>query len=329
MSTNLNMNNSISLSGTQDNNAQILNDIQSLQDIEQQLFNSLEEKQNLTPSQQEQIIKKINDISNMRINLYQTLSNVNNYFSTTLSNSRGTLSEQTTAIGIVESELNKSKERLRLLEVEKNNKIRLIEINNYFGEKYAEHSDLMKIIVCVLFPVLILAILNKKGFLPNTFYYILIVIIIVIGSVFFWRRFFSIVSRDSMNYQEYAWGFDPNSAPQPSSITSSDPWSVNMGPLPGTCVGDACCSTGLTWDASLNQCSIPTSSTSTSNSSSSSSIATNAAPITNSSSGQTQESFVNNILTKSAGNFKKPDIMLGTQNIVPSEGNSFIHTGKF
>jgi hypothetical protein len=327
MSTNLNTNNSISLSGTQDNNAQILNDIQSLQDIEQQLFNSLEEKQDLTPSQQEQIIKKINDISNMRINLYQTLSNVNNYFSTTLSNSRGTLSEQTTAIGIVENELNKSKERLSSLEEEKNNKIRLIEINNYFGEKYAEHSDLMKIIVYVLFPVLILAILNKKGFLPDTFYYILIVIIIVIGSVFFWRRLFSILSRDSMNYQEYEWGFDPNKAPQPSSVTSTDPWSVKMGPLPGTCIGDACCSTGLIWDASLNQCSIPTSGTS-------SSVATNAAPITSlmnsfNSAIQTQESFVNNILAKSAANFKKPDVILGSQNVVPLDSNSFIHSGKF
>jgi hypothetical protein len=192
----------------------------------------------------------------------------------------------------------------------------------------------MKIIVCVLFPVLILAILNKKGFLPNTFYYILIVIIIIIGSVFFWRRFFSILSRESMNYQEYTWGFDPNSAPQPSTITSSDPWSVNMGPLPGTCVGDSCCSTGLTWDASLNQCTIPASSTSVSNSSSSTNVASNASPITSlmnsfNSTGQTQESFVNNILTKSVGIFKKPDIMLSSQNIVPSEGNSFIHSGKF
>lgn len=328
MSTSLNTINSTSLSGTQDNNAQILNDIQSLQDIEQQLFNSLDENPNLTPSQQEEIVKKINDISNMRINLYQTLSNVNNYFSTTLSNSRGTLSEQTAAIGIVENELNKSKNKLRVMKEEKNNKIRLIEINNYFGEKYAEHSNLMKIIVCVLFPVLILAILNKKGFLPNIIYYILIVIIIVIGSILFFRRLFSIWSRDSMNYQEYNWAFDPNNAPK-SGSSSTDPWSVKMGPLPGTCIGDACCSTGLSWDASLNQCTVPTIGSKIS-------VATNAAPVTSfmnsfNSAIQTQESFVNNVFTKSASaaNFKKPDVMLGSPTVVPSQGNSFINFGKF
>jgi len=329
MSTSLNTINSTSLSGTQDNNAQILNDIQSLQDIEQQLFNSLDENQNLTPSQQEQIIKKINDISNMRINLYQTLSSVNNYFSTTLSNSRGTLSEQTAAIGIVENELNNSKNKLRVLKEEKNNKIRLIEINNYFGEKYAEHSNLMKIIVWVLFPVLILAILNKKGFLPNTFYYILIVIIIIIGSIFFFRRLFSIWSRDTMNYQEYNWAFDPNNAPKTGSTTTTDPWSIKMGPLPGTCIGDACCSTGLSWDSSLNQCTVSTSG-------SSSSVATNAAPITSfmnsfNSAIQSQESFVNNVFTKSAAeaNYKKQDVILGSPTVVPSQGNSFINFGKF
>ena len=43
---------------SQDNNIQILNDIQSLQDIEQQLFNSLEENPNLSSDQQKQIIQK-------------------------------------------------------------------------------------------------------------------------------------------------------------------------------------------------------------------------------------------------------------------------------
>ena len=56
----------------QQNNEQLLNDIQSLQTMEQQLFNSLETNPNLTTSQQQQIVEKMNQISNMRINLYKT-----------------------------------------------------------------------------------------------------------------------------------------------------------------------------------------------------------------------------------------------------------------
>jgi hypothetical protein len=234
------------------NNEQILNDIQSLQQMEQQLFNNLETNTSLTPAQQQEIVEKMNQISNMRINLYQTLSGVNTFFQSALSSSVGTLQEQTVAIGIVENELNKAKKQLKALEAEKNNKIRLVEINDYYGDKYAEHSQLMKIIIFTLVPVIILAILNNKGILPNMIYYGLLAIICIIGGYFFWTRYFSIITRDNMNYQEYDWYFNANSAPTTSSTTTSDPWLSNMDL--GTCIGQSCCSTGQTWDPTINQC---------------------------------------------------------------------------
>lgn len=242
------------LPNIQENNEQILNDIQSLQQMEQQLFSSLESNPNLTTAQQQQIIEKMNQLSNMRVNLYKTLSGVNNYFENALTSSIGSLKEQVVAIDIIESELNRSKKRLELLEEEKNNKIRLVEINSYFGDKYAEHSQLMKIIIFTLIPVIILALLNNKGILPNTVYYILLIIISFIGAYFFWRRFASIIMRDNMNYQEYNWYFNPKStgSSSTSSTTSIDPW--DNGLKWATCIGDACCSSGLTYDANVNQC---------------------------------------------------------------------------
>jgi hypothetical protein len=235
----------------QENNEQILNDIQSLQKMEQQLFSNLESNPNLSTTEQKKIIEKMNQLSNMRVNLYKTLSGVNNYFESALNTSIGSLKEQVIAIGIVEDELNRAKKRLEVLEEEKNNKIRLVEINSYYSDKYAEHSNLMKIIIFTLVPVLILAFLNNKGLLPNTVYYVLIVIIASIGAYFFWQRMASIWMRDNMNYQEYVWAFDPSTAPSGSS-SSSDPWdgSINI----GTCIGDACCSPGLVYDNNINQC---------------------------------------------------------------------------
>ena len=94
------------------NNEQILNDIQTLQEMEKKLLNNLEANADkLTPQQQEQIVEKMNQISNMRINLYQTLSGVNNFFQDALSSSIGTLQQQTVAIDIIENELNQSKRR--------------------------------------------------------------------------------------------------------------------------------------------------------------------------------------------------------------------------
>ena len=128
---------------SQQTNEQILNDIQTLQTMEQQLFSNLENNPNLNTEQQQEIIEKMNQLSNMRINLYQTLSGVNNYYQNALTTTSGTLEDQTAAIYIVESELNKSKQKLDMLDAEKSNKIRLVEINNYYGDKYAEHGELM------------------------------------------------------------------------------------------------------------------------------------------------------------------------------------------
>ena len=263
------------------NNQQILSDIESLQSIEQDLFNNLENNPNLTTQQQTKIIDKINNVSNMRINLYQTLSGINNYFQGAMTSSQGILQDQSAAISIVETELNKAKRRLKLLEEEKNNKIRLVEINNYYGDKYSEHSNLMKIIIAMLIPIIILTILNSKGILPSPIFYILVGLISFVGAIYFWKRMISIYMRDHMNYQEYDFPFDASTAPAPgTSTTTSDPW-LTTTPVTGTCVGSACCSTSQTYDASSNLC------------------------VDN-----TTETFINNVFTKNSYNYKKPDFTL-------------------
>ena len=288
-------------------NDQLITDIQSLQTMEQELFSSLENNPNLTNEQQQKIVEKMNQLSNMRINLYQTLSGVNNYYQNALTSSQGTLKDQTTAIYIVESELNQSKRRLELLNAEKSNKVRLVEINNYYGDKYAEHGNLMKIIIFTLVPIIILALLNNKDILPNSIYYILVVIIALIGGYFFWIRFASIITRDNMDYQSYDWYFDPTGAPTASG-SGEDPWMSTLDY--GTCIGDACCSPGLVYDFSLNQCVVPSSATTT----------TTESFIT--------EGMVQSVLTKSDPNKKyKGDVMLNS-TVNPSTSNSFIYKNK-
>lgn len=282
------------LPNVQENNETILNDIQSLQQTEQQLFSNLETNQNISSAEKQKIIEKMNQLSSMRVNLYKLLNGVNDYFENAMNNSIDSLKEQTVAINIVENELNQAKKRLKILEEEKNNKVRLVEINNYYSDKYEEHSQLMKIVIFILMPIIILTILNRKGVLPTSIYTILMMIIAAIGGYFFWRRFASIIMRDNMNYQEYTWYFNPNSVSTgtttTSSDTNSDPWSSTS--ATGACVGDACCSGGMTFDASTNKCV--------------------------DSSSVTTETFVNNVLTKtqySKDNFNNTDSLTSANNI--------------
>lgn len=303
------------------NNSQILNDIQSLQNLETQLFSSLESNTNLSTSQQQEIVTKINDLSKMRINLYQTINGLNSYFQSALHNSRGTLDQQAAAIQIVENELNTSKRRLRALEEAKNNKIRLVEINEYYGDKYAEHAELMKLIIYTLIPLIIITVIYNMGFLPNVIYYALIIIIALIAGVLFWYRVWSIWSRDRMNYQAYDWKFNPSNVPT-SSTTTSDPW-VSLNSL-GTCVGNACCSEGLVYDDTLNVCINPSADTSKIAASSLSMKS-----ITQGLDNYAQKTMISEALTNRLSKNNKPDVMLGGDNVKPNNSESFINYSKF
>lgn len=229
----------------------ILNDIQSLQQLEQEMFQNLDNNTNLTTQQKKQIVDKINNISKMRINLYETLGDINQYYHKSLLSSQDTLVEQTTAIRVVERELNRLKNRLSALEEEKNNKMRLVQINAYYSEKYEEQSQLMKYLLFTMIPLIILIIFYNKGFLPSKVFYALVVIISFIGGWFIVKTWISIVSRHNMNYQEYDWQFDPNSVSSGKTTDGdNDPWSADM----GTCVGAECCSENQTYDSVNNIC---------------------------------------------------------------------------
>jgi hypothetical protein len=112
--------------------------------------------------------------------------------------------------------------------------------------------------------------------------------------------------RDNMNYQEYDFYFDPNTAPVGPTTDGDDPWLSLK--IPGTCVGEYCCSDGLTWNSDINQC-VGSSTVTASSSTTTESFVT--------------ESMVNNVLTKKQNGKYKDDVNIG--NIQESSNKNFIN----
>jgi hypothetical protein len=285
-----------------DTNDNIIADINSLQQIEAGLFKTLETNTNLKREEYEDVINKINSISQMRLKLYETLSNVNSLYKNTVSNSQETLYQQLFAIGIVEKQLDETKDRLNELKSTKNDKLRLVKINDYYGDKYNEHTILMKYVIIMLVPIIILSYMFNKGFIPRFLFFILLGIITIIGSIFIVTRLVSIWSRDNMNYQEYTWGFNPKSAPGVITGDNKNPW-LTSGSI-GTCVGDNCCTDGMIYDTVLDKC-VYDNKTSTQS------------PSTGNTSKIATETFINNILTKKSNLSEKPDVTLSSE-VMPS-----------
>jgi hypothetical protein len=79
-------------------------------------------------------------------------------------------------------------------------------------------------------------------------------LIIVIGAIILGYQILDLSNRDNMNWDEYNWYFNRESAPSDSTTTTaSDPWTTPS----LTCVGEECCiNNGLVYDSSLNICVI-------------------------------------------------------------------------
>jgi hypothetical protein len=144
-----------------------------------------------------------------------------------------------------------------LLEEQKNNKIRLVEINTYYGKQYNAHKEIMQIIVFMCIPILILTVLANKGFIPSKLNIIITGIIIIFGLTVIGYKIIDISNRDNINYDEYNWYFNKEDAPPINGsigdIDGTGPWDIPS----IVCVGAQCCNTNSNYDEIQNKC-IPT-----------------------------------------------------------------------
>ena len=241
----------------QGRNDQIIDQIKTLQSTEMKLYDSLESR-SLNSDQQGQIIDRINQISQMRMQLYASLKDMYSYYQQDVSDSRNTMNQQMVSVDVIENELNDSKRRLNLLQAQKNNKIRLVEINTFYGKQYDAHKQIMQIVAIICIPVLILTVLANKGIIPPKLNTLMVGIIIIIGLFIIGAKIIDLSNRDNMNFDEYDWYFNKDEAPTTSTeentnTDGSDPWETPT----YTCSGAECCYDNSTYDEIQNKC-IPT-----------------------------------------------------------------------
>ena len=249
--------NNLQLNNTNMNNlnsaqSDTLADIQNLQTIESEIQNNLETRLaqgDLTTDEANTMTDQINSIATMRMNLYNSLGSYNEFYKTNLQFANNTLYQQTQILNILESKLNDNRKKILALAENKNNNVRLAEINTYYGEKYKAQTKFMKIIIVLILPVLITAILVKKDIIPYIVFKVVSVIVGIITFFFLTYQLYFFSSRNNMQYKETNYTFNNTIDTSGNNTNDKDPWFVDF-----TCTGSNCCSTGMTFDKKLNQC---------------------------------------------------------------------------
>ncbi|MDA9216340.1 hypothetical protein N9O88_00765 [bacterium] len=253
---------------SEDRQVSLLSDITKLQTMESNLYKKLEAADANNSSQDEQnaMVAKINELSNMRMSLFEEIDKMYKSVQGRVSQSRIDLTNQLTVSGVMEQELNKAKRNLNLLQANKDNKMRLVEINTYYSNKYQAQTGLMKLIILVCIPLLVLAILAKKQILPRRVSTFLIWAVLIIGGILIIRKFLDINSRNNMSFQEYDWRWSPPSddgqtvlqydeAQFQGAVQSAEDDATDAASAMGLgCIGAECCSTGTYYDSDKNEC---------------------------------------------------------------------------
>jgi hypothetical protein len=263
---------SASINSLQEGQNQTIQNVKTLQDTENGLYKQLEAAiaANSDTATQDQIIAQINKIKDMRVSQFSSLNNMSDELKKNVS---GTLNkfidEMSDSVVVVQNELNKSDERLNKIEELKNNKLRMAEINTYYGKQYRENAKTMKTIIYVCVPIIILLILKKKQLLPEAILNTLITLILIIGGVIILKKVVTnTFMRDNMNYDEIN-QLIATSTPDSETVIQYD-----MRELKGTnilndidadagylasklgfaCIGSSCCSDGMMFDKTEKKC---------------------------------------------------------------------------
>ena len=216
------------------------------------------------------ITNAINSLSNSRVTMFDAISKASEVLSDGVTNSRSELIQQLTLAGVVEDQMNQSKKSLITLQSNNDTALRLVEINTYYGKRYAAQSTLMKLIILICVPLLILIILKKKGILPELISNYAIGITIAFGGFFIIRATWDIMTRSNMDFDSYAWGDESPDAQAPSVWQYNKDHMFNFdNPLKtlfanlGLCLGSNCCANGMYFDNAQQRCTTTSSANTT------------------------------------------------------------------
>jgi hypothetical protein len=249
---------------SQDYYSIIMNNIRTLQTKEEQLYSDLN-KYSTSDATKNKIVDDINNLSNERIELYNILENNSLFMQNLVETSKNDIKNEKVTLEIIEGELSNIKEKYNGIKNGHINKLRMVEINTYYSKKYKAYSNIMIIIIVICIPILILAILAKKGLLHSNITSGISMFIILIGSFYIVTRIYDLYIRNNMNYDQYDFSFDANQQLKEDTgngknisqvlktefkdVIDSTKNKLNFG-----CIGSECCSDGMSYDKQLNIC---------------------------------------------------------------------------
>jgi len=238
-----------------------------------------------TKTSQKELIDKINDVSNARVAMFRSLNQMYDNSVRSSVNSRNDLVHQITALKLVEDELKNAKRHINRMKEDRDNKLRMAELNMYQSDRFDAYVKFLKLVLFVVLPtILIYVLLNIQFFTsPESDSSLRLVmkdlLIIVMAAFLVYGTYRIIISaydlsmRNNMNFNSYDFAFDQGDVgvsviqydeEQDKKIEAEFDADVgdvqrgvsNLGKViqDAGCIGQECCASGTIYNKQKHKC---------------------------------------------------------------------------
>ena len=209
-------------------------------------------------SQQQKILNNIDELQQLKISLYNNISQDYASVQADLVETRDNLVNDVAMTNVLNGEIGNINSTLSNLKNTRNEKVRIAEINNYYSSKYDTQTNIMKTIVYFCIPILILGILIKKGLMSQSIGMSIIGILVAILIIVLFFQLVDVMNRDNTVYDEYNWKFDPKNAMVTNNGNSAQDQPKLNKNNGNVCIGQECCppgnTSGISWNTSTQLC---------------------------------------------------------------------------
>ena len=263
----------------------LIDNIQSLQNMEKQLYSDLESVTQNDIDEQARLIDKINMMSSSRMHLFKNLVLTHDLIEDVISSKKEDVSDKIKLVHSYENQLNEMKNEINKREDLNVNNLRLTEINTYYSQKYNAYFQVFKKISLICILIIIIAVLRQRLMITPRTSNILAIITIIVACIMILPTLFDLSARNNMVFDEYDFTLEPpkkdnstiniknniNYMKDMIDLGLSDinnetksydkniqSYSDNLKLLAeGDCVGPHCCTAaGLKYDDKTNSCAI-------------------------------------------------------------------------
>ena len=170
-----------------------------------------------TNKQIQKILEEVATIDNMKQGIFNSLTTSYQLTQSQMDAVRPVLANSGIANQLMDDALKVKIHQLDEQRELQNNSERMVGINNYYTQRYEAHSSVMKKIVLFCGIIILIIFLMKIGFISDSISSILIIATLSVGIIIVGMQVWDISRRNNIDFDKYNYSFNPDNVPPRTS----------------------------------------------------------------------------------------------------------------